>query len=62
MRSKTSVDRGRDRHRSGNAVQQSSQLYGTSNPDNRCPATKPKLTHDFEAAGIRTSWRRIEST
>jgi hypothetical protein len=25
--------------------------YGTSDPDNGCPATKPQLTYDLDAAG-----------
>jgi hypothetical protein len=32
---------------------------GTSDPDNSCPATKPELTYDLDAAGVRVSRRCI---
>jgi hypothetical protein len=47
----TSADRRHDCHRLVQCGVTIDARYGTSDPDNSCPATKPELTYDLDAAG-----------
>jgi hypothetical protein len=47
----TGADRRHDCHRLVQCGVTIDARYGTSDPDNSCPATKPELTFDLDAAG-----------